>query len=378
MALHRCGAENGVGLRAGIAELLQIFDGIEAGLAISHVCVEIILLAGFVHRYAFEDQVLLVFRLQCTGLEDGILHAVFGDTALDDVDLDVNPAGHLNGAAEGDFAIALREVQVAHRQTAALDVDREIHLRAAGEIFDVAVAAMFARRHGTGGLHCGSLGRIGFHTAHVRGAGRSRCGERRYTVGIGRYQCGLAFVPGVEQGFGGQAADQTGMHDTGETHSRYMARRGIDAFQVPDGFVRVGVVLGEKTAAVFAGEQTGKSPLGIFERTDIQDIDHQQIAGFDAFHTDRAGQVVNLGEIHIAHVIGGIVVGDLRTGPVHALHDEIVTRFYPCHHGNVRMPTIVNAGILFRCLGKIDFDQCIGHDSLRNYSEDGAVHSVSA
>jgi len=60
----------------------------------------------------------------------------------------MHPAGHFDGAAKGDFAVALAEVQVAHRQPGALDIDREEDLRAAGQILDIAVTAMLTRRHG--------------------------------------------------------------------------------------------------------------------------------------------------------------------------------------------------------------------------------------
>jgi hypothetical protein len=62
MPLHRRDPENGIGLRAGVAELLEILDRIQAGLTIGDMNVEIVLLAPLVDRDTFEDQVVLVVR----------------------------------------------------------------------------------------------------------------------------------------------------------------------------------------------------------------------------------------------------------------------------------------------------------------------------
>jgi hypothetical protein len=51
-----------------------------------------------------------------------------GHATLDEIDLQVQRARHLDGAAERNFTVALAEVQVAHREAAALHIDREIDL----------------------------------------------------------------------------------------------------------------------------------------------------------------------------------------------------------------------------------------------------------
>jgi hypothetical protein len=58
-------------------------------------------------------------------------------------------ARHLDGAAERDFAVALAKMQIAHGQARTIDIDREVDLRAARQILDINVAAMFARRYRT-------------------------------------------------------------------------------------------------------------------------------------------------------------------------------------------------------------------------------------
>jgi hypothetical protein len=76
-----------------------------------------------------------------------LLHA-----ALDEVHAGVDEPAHLDGAAEGDLAVALTEVQVAAGQRGAGDVDGVVHARAAGEVLDVVVSAVLAGRHGASAL----------------------------------------------------------------------------------------------------------------------------------------------------------------------------------------------------------------------------------
>jgi hypothetical protein len=93
------------------------------------VRVEIELLsADFVDRDAFEDQIFRKARFNRARLENRIGNTVFRDAAFDQVDADIDPAGHLDSPAEGDLAITLRPVDIAHRQPAAFDVDGKINL----------------------------------------------------------------------------------------------------------------------------------------------------------------------------------------------------------------------------------------------------------
>src|SRR6218665_2181890 len=142
MALHRCGAEDGVRLRAAVAKLLQVLDGVQAGLAVGDGHVQVMLFTRFVYRDAFKDQIVLVAGGDRAGLEDRIFDAVLDHAAFDQADLHVYPASHLDCTAEGDFAVALTEVQVADRQARPFHIYRKVHLGATRQILDVAVAAM--------------------------------------------------------------------------------------------------------------------------------------------------------------------------------------------------------------------------------------------
>lgn len=71
--------------------------------------------------------------------------------------------------------------------------------------------------------------------------------------------------------------------------------------EVPDGLVCVGKLLSEEAAAVAGGEDAGVAPAlsgewaGILLRdgTDVQDVDHQQVAGLGALDGERTAEFVD-------------------------------------------------------------------------------------
>ena len=138
------------------------------------------------------------------------------------------------------------------------------------------------------------------------GRGERRRRERRHAVRIGGDEVELALVPGVEQLLVRQAADQARMDEAGELHARHMARMGVEAGNVPDRFLRQREMIGEEAAAVLLGEEAVEAPQALRQRADVEQIDHQEIAGLGALDADRAGQEMHDGEVDVAHVVGGI------------------------------------------------------------------------
>jgi len=123
-------------------------------------------------------------------------------------------------------------------------------------------------------------------------------------------------------------------------------------------------VIGQKTAAIALGEEPRETPFGIRQGANVEDIDHQQVAGLGALHPDRATQIMHLGEIHVPDVVGRIVIQDLATGPVDALDPEAATGLDHFHKRQVRMPAVVqDTGLFCRRFGKIDLDQGLRHKS---------------
>src|SRR5690606_1336112 len=121
--------------------------------------------------------------------------------------------------------------------------------------------------------------------------------------------------------------------DAGEPDIGDVARTGVDAVEIPDRLARLGEVVGQDAAAVLLGKQTAEAPLAVLEGADVENVDPHEIAGPGAIHTNRAAQVVDLGQVHVAHVVGAVVVADLAAGPVHALDAELVAGLDHGDHG---------------------------------------------
>src|SRR5262245_45959720 len=102
-AFNRRASENDVSLLFRVAELGQILDRIKAGAAHRHCRVVVELLTRFVvNANPLKDEEVAVMRVDGADFEQWVDEAVFVDAALDKVDMQVDPAGHFDGAAEGD------------------------------------------------------------------------------------------------------------------------------------------------------------------------------------------------------------------------------------------------------------------------------------
>src|SRR5215218_2132582 len=117
-ALDGSRAEQQVGLLAGVAEGLEVLDGVQAGPLVGQGGVHVVVGVGVVvDRDPDERDELAVARLDPTRQEDRVgADPVLLHAALDQVDAEVDEAAHLDGAAEGDLPVALAEVQVAAGQ----------------------------------------------------------------------------------------------------------------------------------------------------------------------------------------------------------------------------------------------------------------------
>ncbi len=147
-------------------------------------------------------------------------------------------------------------------------------------------------------------------------------GQGRHALGIRGDQLGLALVPLGQEFVRRSAADQARMGQAGKPHARDVPRRGVDAVQVPDGLGRVGIMVGEETAAVVAGEDAGEAPLVAPQAADIEDVDDENVAGLGPFDLDRAAQDVDDRQVDVADVVRAVVVLDLAVGPVLAFDPE--------------------------------------------------------
>src|SRR5262245_12440399 len=144
-----------------------------------------------------------------------------------------------------------------------------------------------------------------------------------------------------------------------------MARTGIDAMEVPTGFVRLRIVVDEEAAAVFLSEDTGESPRRVRQISDVEQVNDQKVTGFSPFDGERTAQIMHLGQVNIADIVCAVVVRDLPASPIEALDTKFSARLKRLHHWNVRMPAIVSfdRGI-FRWLLHVKLERSHGDDDL--------------
>jgi hypothetical protein len=182
----------------GVAELGEVVDAVEHGALVGNAGVEVVLLAVLIDAEALEHQPLGESRLQGADLEDRVhvqlgrahgrqvlLHPPAEDSAPatratlkshtprkkkkrlpsraerkekeETAILELQKPAHLNGAAERDLAVALREVHVAHGQISSLNEHGEVHLASPAQILDVAVASILPPRNCPARLRCNPL-----------------------------------------------------------------------------------------------------------------------------------------------------------------------------------------------------------------------------
>jgi hypothetical protein len=70
---------------------------------------------------------------------------------------------------------------------------------------------------------------------------------------------------------------------------------------------------------------------------------------------------MDLGQIHVAHVGGAVVVLDLPARPVKALHDEVITRLDRGDHRDIRVPAIMDHVVVVRRRAQVDLDDGFRH-----------------
>ena len=192
----------------------------------------------------------------------------------------------------------------------------------------------------------------------------------RDPVGVGVDQGLLALVPLGQQLRRGGGAEQPGVGDAGVADAGQVPGGGHLAVEVPDRLVGVGVVVGEEPAGVGLGEDAGVAPalaggrarlLG--DRAEVEDVDHQQVAGLGALDLDGAAEHVGVGQVDVADVVGGVVVAELGVGPLAALDPELAAGLHEGGTGVVGVPAVVAGdGLVAHGLGLVDAEHHVWHE----------------
>ena len=106
----------------------------------------------------------------------------------------------------------------------------------------------------------------------------------------------------------GQAADQARVNEPGELDRRHMTRMRVETADIPDRLLRQRKVIGQESAAVLLRKETVESPQAVRLGADVEQVDHQEIAGLRTLDADRTAQKMNDREVDVSHVVGRIVV----------------------------------------------------------------------
>lgn len=242
MPLNRRTTQQQIDLIITIPIPPQILNTPQSRLTIRNRGIKEVLLALRVNRESLEIDMSSrsKIRLHRSRNVNRRFHGQLLDAILHHFEFYGNHTCHFYGAAKGDFAIALGEVEVAHAEFGAGDVDGEVDFRAAGEVFNVAVSAVFgAAWDGScafladlllqlfvcgAGVHVGGVGGLCYIAVHVCAFGDELV---------------LAAIPFGEDFSGGSAAEDTRVDEAGEADVWDMSGRAEYAFEIPDGFCTV-------------------------------------------------------------------------------------------------------------------------------------------
>ena len=184
---------------------------------------------------------------------------------------------HVDRAFDGraaDLAVALCRMGIADREDRAIDLDRQIQLRAFGNVADVHIAAHIARRDDA-------------VQARLRGGDPNRSAH-----GLERHA------------------------PAGAVHDRCL-KAGV---VVPVVQVRVGELVGEQAEA---GDVAGPAPA---RGAKGQYRDLERIARLRAIDVDRPGDRIDAPEIEFCEVAGGGVFGELPGGCVQRFELDALAR----------------------------------------------------
>ena len=241
MSLDRRAAKQEIGLVVIILKPPEVLNAPQRRLAIRYGRIQIVLLALLVNAEALERQIPpgSIMRLYGSGQEQRALHSQVRHSVLHDGEFDRDDAGHFDGAAKGDFAVALGEVQVANAEFGAFDVHGEVDFAATAEVFNVAVSAVLGAA-GDGSraffAHLGfdvprSAARV--HVLRLRGLGNDFF---EFLRRVGVDELSFAAVP-LGENFGRWGtAQNTRVDETRESDMGNVAGGRKDTLKVPDGF----------------------------------------------------------------------------------------------------------------------------------------------
>lgn len=132
------------------------------------------------------------------------------------------------------------------------------------------------------------------------------------------------------------------MNETGEAYAWDMTRGAKDSLKIPNclgprpvnrflclpgyDYSRFGIDLVQKSPAIMTMKNTRESPWLLLQGLNILDLNPQNITRLCRLDIKWPREIVDLGQVYVLDIIGGVVILDLASGPVHTFdfHDFIV------------------------------------------------------
>ena len=216
---------------------------------------------------------------------------------------------HLDGGA-ADLTAALRVVDIAGEQSAAVDEAREQQGGADHRFLGVEIAAVLARRNRA---HAFILRRAA-GAAEVRRQRIDRLRRERRAARIGQRL--FALEPLVDFRLAGQHADRTHERIHGNGDARQVLRARFEAVQLP--------VNDEGIAEHVAQEAEARHDGGVAEiiGRDVDDSDGDRVAAFRPIDEDRPGERMHQVEIYRRDVLRLGIEGQVGIERVARLEHE--------------------------------------------------------
>lgn len=136
------------------------------------------------------------------------------------------------------------------------------------------------------------------------------------------------------------------------------------------GVLRVGVDLVKETTTVVLIKDTCEAPWLFLEWLYVLNLNNQDVPGLCTFHLKRTREVMNSGEVDVLHIIRAVIVANLSSCPVYALHLEDFPIFNfgrkrNCRRGQLQLGRIVEGsscrlGAIYSMEGQRMFDSSSG------------------
>lgn len=244
MALHGCARQQQVDLIVRVSIPPQVFNHPQTSLSVRHSGIEVVLLAVFIDAETFEVDVSSGTKL---GLDwtwhiDWALGSKLCHSVLHHAELDRDNSCHFNGSTEGDLAISLRKVQITNGELGSLDVHWKVDFATAGQVLDIAVAAVLgSTRNGSCSLFANLLFDVRASCTSVNVDGLWWLRDIAVHVAACLNQSSLPLVPGAQHFVAWSTSEDTWVDQAGETNTGDVAGAAEDAVKVPDRFGGFGV-----------------------------------------------------------------------------------------------------------------------------------------